>query len=251
MRLRSTPRSGSMPLPHSLVGDRRVSRSRRILVCDDEPQIVRALRVILHEAGYGVSEAATLAEALDVAAREPPDAAIVDLVLPDGSGIDLCAELRSWSTMPIVVLSALDEEEQKVQALRAGADDYVTKPFSARELLARLEVVFRRVVASDDEATLCVKGLEINFAAHTVLRDGREVKLTPIEFKLLCVLARNRGRLMSTRKLLTEVWGPAHADDAPLLRTHIANLRHKIEGGDAAAWLYIKTEPGMGYRFCD
>jgi two-component system, OmpR family, KDP operon response regulator KdpE len=219
-------------------------------VCDDEPQIVRALRVILREAGFEASTAATLAEGLDLAAREPPDAAIIDLILPDGSGIELCAELRSWSTMPIVVLSALDEEEQKVLALRAGADDYITKPFSARELLARLEAVFRRVQSSD-EATLYVEGLEINFAAHTVLRDGREVKLTPIEFKLLSALARNRGRLMTTRALLSEVWGPTYANDAPLLRTHIANLRHKIEGADAKAWFYIKTESGVGYRFCD
>jgi two-component system KDP operon response regulator KdpE len=220
-------------------------------VCDDEPQIVRALRVILREAGYEVSVAATLVEGLDLAAREPPDAAIIDVMLPDGSGIELCAELRSWSTMPILVLSALDEEEQKVLALRAGADDYMTKPFSARELLARLEAVFRRVASSEEEASLTVKGLEINFAAHTVLRDGREVKLTPIEFKLLSALARNRGRLMTSRALLSEVWGSAYASDAPLLRTHIANLRHKIEGPDAGAWLYIKTEPGVGYRFCD
>jgi two-component system KDP operon response regulator KdpE len=218
-------------------------------VCDDEPQIVRALRVILREASYEVSLAGTLAEGLDVAAREPPDAAIIDVVLPDGSGIELCAELRSWSSMPIVVLSALDEEDQKVLALSAGADDYITKPFSARELLARLEAVFRRVVSSDEEATLTVKGLEINFAAHTVLRHGREVKLTPIEFKLLSALARSRGRLMSSRALLSEVWGSAYANDAPLLRTHIANLRHKIEGTDAREWLYIKTETGVGYRF--
>jgi len=229
----------------------RAPRPRRILVCDDEPQIIRALRVILRDAGYEASAAASLAEALELAAREPPDAAIIDLVLPDGSGIELCTELRSWSSMPILILSALDEEEQKVAALRAGADDYLTKPFSARELLARLEAVFRRVVAADEEATVCVKGLEINFAAHTVLRDGREVKLTPIEFKLLGALARKRGRLVSTRTLLTEVWGLEFADDAPLLRTHIANLRHKIEGTDARAWVYIKTEPGIGYRFCD
>jgi two-component system KDP operon response regulator KdpE len=220
-------------------------------VCDDEPQIVRALRVILREAGFEVSIAATLAEGLELAAREPPDAAIIDLVLPDGSGIELCSELRSWSTMPIVVLSALHEDEQKVLALRAGADDYITKPFSGRELLARMDAVFRRVVTSDDEANITVKGLEINFAAHTVLRDGREVKLTPIEFKLLSALARNRGRLMTSRALLSDVWGPTYANDSPLLRTHIANLRHKIDGADARAWSYIQTEAGVGYRFCE
>jgi two-component system KDP operon response regulator KdpE len=220
-------------------------------VCDDEPQIVRALRVILREAGYEFSTAGTLAEGLDIAAGQPPDAAIIDLVLPDGSGIELCSELRSWSTMPILVLSALDEEEQKVLALRAGADDYITKPFSGRELLARMDAVFRRVVTSDDEATIAVRGLEINFAAHTVQRDGREIKLTPIEFKLLSALARNRGRLMTSRALLSDVWGPTYANDSPLLRTHIANLRHKIEGADARAWSYIQTEAGVGYRFCE
>jgi len=220
-------------------------------VCDDEPQIVRALRVILHEAGYEASPAGTLAEALELVAREPPDAAIVDLMLPDGSGIDLCRELRSWSRMPILVLSALEEEEQKVLALQAGADDYLIKPFSARELLARLEAVFRRVAANGEEPTLTVKGLEINFAAHTVMRDGREVRLTPTEFNLLSVLARNRGRLMTSRALLEEVWGSTQAHDTPLLRTHIANLRHKIEGGRASGWTYIKTEAGIGYRFCD
>jgi two-component system KDP operon response regulator KdpE len=152
--------------------------------------------------------------------------------------------------MPIVVLSALDEEKQKVLALRAGADDYITKPFSARELVARLDAVFRRVVSPDQEASLIIRGLEINFPAHTVLRDGREVRLTPTEFKLLSALARNRGRLMTSRALLSEVWGSAYANDGPLLRTHIANLRQKIEGADAKIWSYIKTEPGVGYRFC-
>jgi two-component system KDP operon response regulator KdpE len=217
-------------------------------VCDDDPQVVRALRVILRGAGYDVSTTATLAEGLDVAAREPLDAAIIDVVLPDGSGIELCSQLRSWSTMPIVVLSALDEEEQKVLALRAGADDYVTKPFSGRELLARMDAVFRRV-SSDDEATITVKGLEINFTAHTVLRDGREVKLTPIEFKLLSALARNRGRVMSARALLRDVWGPTYANDSALLRTHIANLRHKIDGANSPSRSYIQTEAGVGYRF--
>ncbi len=153
--------------------------------------------------------------------------------------------------MPIIVLSAIEEEEQKVRALRAGADDYLTKPFAARELLARLEAIFRRVVSSDQEATVAVDGLEINFAAHRVLRDGREVKLTPIEFDLLCALARNRGRLLTGRALLVEVWGPAYADDAPLLRTHIANLRRKIEHDVASRSRYIKTEVGVGYRFCE
>jgi two-component system KDP operon response regulator KdpE len=221
-----------------------------VLVCDDEPQIVRAVRVILHEGGYDVSDAATLAQALDVAASEPPDAAIVDLILPDGNGIELCREFRSWSAMPIVVLSALDEEDQKVLALEAGADDYLTKPFSARELLARLDALFRRVAGSDDEqAILRIEGIEINFPAHTVRREGEEVRLTPTEFKLLSTLARNRGRLMTSGALLSEVWGGGSADDTTLLRTHIANLRHKIEPIDGARQPLIRTEPGVGYRF--
>jgi two-component system, OmpR family, KDP operon response regulator KdpE len=225
------------------------SRARRVLVCDDEVQIVRALRVILRKAGYQVVSAMTLADALDAAAREPPDAAIIDLVLPDGSGITLCEDLRAWSAMPILILSAFGDEDQKVEALLAGADDFITKPFSARELLARLEAVFRRAGAEQDEATVTADGLEINFAAHTVSRRGEEIKLTPIEFELLRVLARNRGRLMTHRALLTAVWGPAFADDAPLLRTHVANLRRKLEGADVGEWRYIKTEAGVGYRF--
>ncbi len=221
----------------------------RVLVCDDELQVVRALRVILREAGYEVVTAMTLADALDAAAREPPDAAIVDLVLPDGCGITLCEELRSWSDMPILVLSAVGDEDPKVRALEVGADDFITKPFSARELLARLNAVSRRVSTPADEPTFTTQGLEVNFAAHTVLVDGREVKLTPIEFELLRVLVRNSGRLMTHRALLTEVWGPEWADDARLLRTHVANLRRKIEGEDASEWRYIKTDAGIGYRF--
>ena len=230
-------------------------RPRRVLVCDDEPQTVRALRVILRDGGYEAVSAETLSQALELAAVEPLDGAIVDVMLPDGNGIELCRELRSWSSMPIVVLSALDEEEQKVLALQAGADDYVTKPFFARELLARMETVFRRIVDIEEQPVLTVKGLEINFPAHTVRRDGREVKLTPIEFKLLSALARNRGRLMTTRALLAEIRDPSgsgeRGSDSALLRTHIANLRHKIEGQHATAWLYINTEPGLGYRFAE
>jgi two-component system KDP operon response regulator KdpE len=208
--------------------------------------------VILRDGGYEAQSAGTLAQALELAEREPPQGAIVDVMLPDGSGIELCRELRSHSEMPIVVLSALDEEQPKVEALQAGADDYLTKPFSARELLVRLDTVFRRVVDPTLEPVLAVKGLEIDFPAHVVRVDGREVKLTPTEFRLLAALARNRGRLMSARTLIAELkepGEPAGSSDAPLLRTHIANLRHKIEGEGVVSWLYIKTEPGIGYRF--
>ena len=225
-----------------------MSTRQRVLVCDDEPQILRALRVILRDAGFEVDPASTAAEALDHAAVRPPHAAIIDLVLPDGDGIEVCRQLREWTAMPIIVLSAVGEEEQKVRALEAGADDYVTKPFGARELVARLQAALRRAAPTPDEPVLRADGLEIDVAAHRVRRDGEEVHLTPIEFELLSTLARNRGRLMTHRALLTEVWGPAYADDTATLRTHIANLRRKIEppGGERR---YIRTDAGVGYRF--
>jgi two-component system KDP operon response regulator KdpE len=222
----------------------------RVLVCDDELQILRALRVVLKDAGYEVTATANATEALDAAAIKPPDAAIIDLVLPDGNGIEVTRSLREWSEMPILVLSANGEEEQKVAALEAGADDYVTKPFGPRELIARLQAALRRSGAeSAEEAKILADGLEIDLAAHTVRRAGEEVHLTPIEFKLLRSLARNRGRLMTHRALLTEVWGPGWAEDTQTLRTHIANLRRKIEPEGAPR--HIRTDPGIGYRFAD
>ncbi len=223
----------------------------RVLVVDDELQIVRALRVVLREAGFEMVAAQTAAEALDRAAVRPPQAAIVDLVLPDGDGIEVTRRLREWSEMPILVLSAIGEEEQKVRALEAGADDYVTKPFGTRELVARLQAALRRAAgtAGGEESRIAVEGLELDFAARTVRRDSQSIHLTPIEFDLLRVLARNRGRLMTHRALLTEVWGPGYADDVQALRTHIARLRAKIEPGEAAGPRYIVTDPGVGYRF--
>jgi two-component system KDP operon response regulator KdpE len=224
-----------------------MSDRRRILVCDDEPQILRALKVILREAGYDAVPAETAEEALDRAAVSPPDAAILDLVLPDGDGVDVCRQIRSWSQMPIIVLSAVGDEDAKVRALEAGADDYVTKPFGARELIARLGAALRRVGTEPDEPRITAEGLELDLAARTVLRDGAEVHLTPIELRLLETLARNRGRLMTHRSLLVEVWGPEYADDVTVLRGHIANLRRKIE--PAEGHRYIRTDPGIGYRF--
>jgi len=220
---------------------------RRILVCDDEPQILRALKVILREAGFEAVPAETAEEALDRAAVHPPDAAILDLVLPDGDGVEVCRQIRGWSQMPIIVLSAVGEEDAKVRALEAGADDYVTKPFGARELVARLEAALRRVGGRVDEPRITAEGLEIDLAAHTVLRDGIEIHLTPIEFRLLETLARNRGRLMTHRALLIEVWGPEYAEDVTVLRGHVANLRRKIEPADGHR--YVRTDPGVGYRF--
>src|SRR4051794_17056360 len=223
---------------------------RRGLVCDDEPQILRALRVILREAGFEPVPAETAEQALDLVAVRPPDAAILDLVLPDGDGVAVCREIRRWSQMPIIVLSAVGEEDAKVRALEAGADDYVTKPFGPRELVARLQAALRRVGEGSEEPAITAEGLEIDVAAHTVRRDGQEVHLTPTEFELLVALARHRGRLMTHRALLTEVWGPGYAEDVTVLRGQIANLRRKIEPSPAQGGpRYIRTDPGVGYRF--
>ena len=228
-----------------------MSEPRRILVVDDEPQIVRALKVILRDAGYEAVEAYAMEEALDRAAVRPPDAAIVDLVLPDGSGVELTRRLREWTEMPIIVLSAVGDEEAKVEALEAGADDYVTKPFGPRELVARLSAALRRAGDGAEEPAIVVDGLEVDLAARSVRRDGEEIHLTPIEFDLLRTLVRHRGRLLTHRALLVEVWGPQYADDTQVLRAHIANLRRKIEpeGERGARGRYIRTDPGVGYRF--
>jgi two-component system, OmpR family, KDP operon response regulator KdpE len=224
-----------------------VAEGGRVLVVDDERQILRALKVILREAGYDVVEATTIEEALDRAAVRPPDAAIIDLMLPDGSGVELCRRLREWTTMPILVLSAVGEEEAKVEALEAGADDYVTKPFGTRELVARLGAALRRAGEAPGEPAVEVDGLRVDLNDRAVQRDGEEVHLTPIEFDLLRTLVRHRGRLMTHRALLIEVWGPQYADDTQVLRAHIANLRRKIE--PTGERRYIRTEPGVGYRF--
>ncbi len=226
----------------------------RVLVVDDEPQIVRALKVVLREAGFEAVPAETGSQALDLAAVRPPDAAIVDLVLPDTDGIAVTRTLREWSEMPILVLSAVGEEEQKVRALEAGADDYITKPFGARELVARLNAALRRAARGEGEPRIEADGLEIDLAGRVVRRDGEPIHLTPIEFDLLRALARNRGRLMTHRKLLAEVWGPEYVDDIQPLRTHIARLRAKIEpdgDGGTGGPRYIVTDPGVGYRFAE
>jgi two-component system KDP operon response regulator KdpE len=222
--------------------------TQRILVVDDEPQILRALRVVLRDAGFEPVLAETAAEALDRAAVRPPEAAIVDLMLPDTDGVELTRSLRGWSEMPILVLSAVGEEEQKVRALEAGADDYITKPFGSRELVARLQAALRRGGKADKDPRIVAGELEIDLAARAVIRSGEDIHLTPIEFDLLRVLARNRGRLMTHRALLAEVWGPEYVDDVQTLRTHIARLRGKIET-DGQSQRCIVTDPGVGYRF--
>jgi two-component system KDP operon response regulator KdpE len=218
----------------------------RVLVCDDELQILRALRVVLKDAGFDVVATATAKEALDAASVHPPNAAIIDLVLPDGDGVDVCRQLREWSDMPILVLSAIGEEAEKIRALNAGADDYVTKPFAPGELVARLNAVLRRASRDTAEPVLTAEGLEIDLAAHQVRRDGEAVHLTKTEFDLLRVLAANRGRLMTHRSLLVEVWGAGYESDKQVLRVHMANLRKKIETDGRR---YIRTDPGVGYRF--
>jgi two-component system KDP operon response regulator KdpE len=219
----------------------------RVLVCDDEQQILRALRVILRAAGYEALPATTLEEALDVAAVGRPDAAIVDLVLPDGDGVELCRRLREWSEIPVIVLSAIGDEDAKVRALAAGADDYVTKPFGPRELIARLQANLRRVATEGEEATIQAGALEIDLSRRIVTVAGEAVHLTPTEFELLRQLARNRGRLLTHRELLVSVWGAGYGEDTQVLRAHMANLRRKIEPGDEPR--VIRTESGVGYRF--
>ena len=225
-----------------------MSDRSRVLVVDDEPQILRALRIILRDAGFDVLEAASVREALEVAAARPPAAAIIDLVLPDGDGIEITRSLREWTDVPILVLSAVGEEGEKVRALEAGADDYVTKPFSPRELVARLQASLRRAGPSTSDPVVRADGLEIDLVAHEVRVDGAAVHLTRIEFSLLRALVRNRGRLMTHRALLDTVWGPGHESDATVLRAHVANLRRKIEPAGAKP-RYIRTDPGVGYRF--
>jgi two-component system, OmpR family, KDP operon response regulator KdpE len=219
----------------------------RVLVVDDEQQILRALRVILREGGFEALPAASGEEALDVAAVQPLDAAIIDLLLPDIDGIELCRRLREWTQMPLIVLSAVGDEDAKVRALAAGADDYVTKPFGPRELIARLQANLRRIAPGPEDARVRVEGLEVDLARRTVEVDGHEVHLTPTEFDLLRQLVRNRGRLMTHRELLVSVWGQGYGEDTQVLRAHIANLRRKIEPPEGRR--YIRTDPGVGYRF--
>ncbi len=218
----------------------------RVLVCDDEPQIIRALRVVLRDAGFVVVAASDGEEALDHAAVQPPDAAIIDLVLPDIDGIEVTRRLREWTAIPIIVLSAVGDEVEKVRALDAGADDYVTKPFGPKELVARLQATMRRAGSVADEPVLVTGDLEVDLAGRTVRRGGEEIHLTPIEFELMAALARNPGRLLTHKALLTDVWGPGHADETAVLRTHIANLRQKIDPDGTLS--PIRTDPGVGYR---
>jgi two-component system KDP operon response regulator KdpE len=219
----------------------------RVLVVDDEPQIVRGLRVVLRNAGFQVDSAGTKEEALDALSHRPPDAVLLDLVLPDGSGVDVCRQVREWSHVPIVVVSAVGDEREKVRALDAGADDYVTKPFGSQELAARLRAVLRRATEAGNEPAIEVGDLVVDLADRRVRRGDEHIHLTPTEFDLVRVLAQNRGRLVTHRQLLREVWGPAYGDETHYLRVHVAHIRRKLEL-DPSRPRYVITEPGVGYR---
>jgi two-component system KDP operon response regulator KdpE len=222
----------------------------RVLVVDDERHIVRALKIILRSAGYAVEAAESKADALAALAAHPPDALVLDLVLPDGQGVEVCEEVRRWSRLPIVVLSAVGDEREKVRALDAGADDYVTKPFGTDELLARLRAVLRRSAEAAGRPRLELGELTIDLADRRVVRAGREVHLTPIEFDLVRVLAQQHGRLVTHRQLLQEVWGPEYGEETHYLRVHVAHIRAKLER-DPSRPQHLITEPGIGYRLRD
>jgi two-component system KDP operon response regulator KdpE len=219
-----------------------------ILVVDDDPGLARALAINLRARKYEVSLAATGAAALQLAASNPPDAVILDLGLPDMEGTDVVRGLRGWSSTPILVLSARHDQRDKVSALDAGADDYITKPFGMDELLARLRAALRRNAASSvDWPVVETESFVVDLAAKRVTRDGQDVRLTPTEWHLLEVLARHQGRLVTQRQLLREIWGPTAEKESQYLRVYIGTLRRKLEPVPSHP-RHLITEPGMGYR---
>ncbi len=223
----------------------------RVLVIDDEPQILRALRTILGEKRFEVTTATRGEEGLARAAADPPDVIILDLGLPDLDGVTVIERLREWTQIPIIVLSVRERDADKVEALDKGADDYLTKPFSIEELLARIRVALRhdaRLLGSLGEASVTAGPIRIDLAQHSVRRDGEEVELTATEFRLLAYLAANAGRVLTHRGILTSVWGPTEADHVEYLRVYVRQLRKKLEP-DPERPQYVLTEPGVGYRF--
>ena len=224
-----------------------------ILVIEDDPQIQRFLGVALETHGYALEIAGTGNEGLRLATLRQPDIVIVDLGLPDISGLDVIGKLRGWYTRPIIVLSARSQEADKVAALDLGADDYLTKPFGIGELLARLRVAQRHIANHDTgeaPARVTIGNLVVDFAARRVQRDGSDIHLTPIEYKLLTTLVQHRGKVMTHRQLLREVWGASHVESPQYLRIYMRALRHKIEADPARPRLLL-TEVGVGYRFAD
>jgi len=221
----------------------------RVLVVDDEPQILRALAINLRARGYDVATAGTGADALASAAAHHPELVVLDLGLPDLDGTEVIAGLRGWTSVPILVLSGRTDSTDKVQALDAGADDYVTKPFGMDELLARMRAMVRRAGNLEDELPeVAFDEVTVDLAARKVVRDGTEVRLTPTEWHLLEVLVRHPGRLLSQRQLLAEVWGPGYENAHGNLRLYMGQLRRKLER-DPARPVHLLNEPGMGYRF--
>jgi two-component system KDP operon response regulator KdpE len=227
-----------------------MSNAPHILVIDDEPQILRAIRTILTEKDFRVSVASRGEEGLTLAAAQQPDIVILDLGLPDMDGVEVCARLREWTQLPIIVLSAHHEERDKVAALDAGADDYLTKPFGIEELLARVRVALRHSARMQGTPSKVIHAgsLTIDLAWHVVKRDGEDVKLTGTEYKLLSYLAGNHGRVLTHQSILVHVWGPADIDHTEYLRVYMRQLRKKLED-DPERPRYILTEPGIGYRF--
>jgi two-component system, OmpR family, KDP operon response regulator KdpE len=226
-----------------------VTEAPTVLVVEDEPQILRALETTLRGAGYEVRTAATGEDALRQAALGLPDAVVLDLVLPGKSGREVCRELREWSQVPVLVLSAVGEEREKVAALDAGADDYVTKPFGIEELLARLRAVLRRALPAT-EPVIEIGELRIDLEGRAVYRGGEFVPTTKHEFGILRLLALNEGKLLTHRAILREVWGPAYQTESHYLHVYVSQLRRKLEP-DPARPRYLLTEPGAGYRLVD
>jgi two-component system KDP operon response regulator KdpE len=223
-----------------------VTAGGRVLVVDDEPQFLRALATNLRGAGYEVETAETAAAAVAAAALRPPDAVVLDLLLPDGSGRDVCRSLREWSESPIIVVSAVGDDDEKIAALDAGADDYVTKPFAIGELLARLRAVLRRVGPAT-EPVVEVGPIRLDLEKSAVTVSGEPVHLTPHEFRILRLLTLNEGKLLTHRAILREVWGPAYGDESNYLHVYMSQLRRKLER-DPARPRHLLTEPGAGYR---
>jgi two-component system KDP operon response regulator KdpE len=222
----------------------------RVLIVDDEPQILRALRINLSVRGYEVTTAATGAGALRAAAEVRPDVIVLDLGLPDIDGLEVLAGLRGWSDTPVIVLSARSDSAEKVAALDAGADDYVTKPFGMDEFTARLRAAVRRGAASldSDEPVVETASFTVDLASKKVIKNGADVHLTPTEWGMLEMLVRNRGKLVGREELLREVWGPSYAKETHYLRVYLAQLRRKLED-DPSHPRHLLTEAGMGYRF--
>jgi two-component system KDP operon response regulator KdpE len=233
------------------VSDATPSRPVRVLVVDDEPQIQRALASVLRARGYDVELASSAEEALAITAERTPELIILDLTLPGMSGLEACRRLREWYAGPILILSVRNADEDKIAALDLGADDYLTKPFSTGELLARMRALLRRVRGEDASAAdVCTGELCVDFPKRIVTVAGEQVRLTRTEFDILAMLARNLGRVVTSRQLLESVWGPEYVGDFQTLRVHVSHLRHKIEKpGDVPR--YILTEPAVGFRLAE